>query len=151
MAIRKEITMTAEITFRIIAAICIMTMVGCILAVPVAVKYVKDKDKVHLTMEIDGDASDIFDASVRSHKRTSPETEVIKDDREKLIFEGKKVEEGGVEIWGRWQARQISEGKTEVEFQLKAKGMEEEALEKRAVSRIQEFCSEIGKRCEIEK
>jgi uncharacterized OsmC-like protein len=77
--------------------------------------------------------------------------EIIKDYREKLIFEGKKLEEGRVEIWAQWKADQISEGKTEIDFRIKAKGIEEEALEKRAVSRIQSFCSEIGKSCKIEK
>jgi hypothetical protein len=56
-----------------------------------------------------------------------------------------------VEIWAQWKADQVSEGKTEVDFRIKAQGLEPEALEKRAVSRIQSFCSEIGKSCNIEK
>ncbi|MCK5138669.1 MAG: hypothetical protein KAQ85_02400, partial [Thermodesulfovibrionia bacterium] len=134
-----------------VVLLSIISLIGCVAAIPLAVKYAKEKDMVKLTLQVDGNASDIFDASVRSHKRKSPETEVIKDDREKLIFEGKKVEKSGIEIWGRWKAKQISEGKTEVDFRIKAEGMEEEALEKRAVSSIQAFCSEIGKRCKIEK
>jgi len=55
------------------------------------------------------------------------------------------------EIWAQWKADQKSEGRTEVDFRIKAMGIEEEALEKRAVSRIQAFCSEIGKSCKIEK
>jgi hypothetical protein len=128
-----------------------MTTVGCVLAVPAAIKYIKEADMVKITLEVDGNASDFFDASVRSQMRKSPDTEIIKEDRENLIFEGKKVEGSGVEIWGRWQARQLSDGKVEVEFQLKAEGMEEEALETRAVNGIMAFCSEIGKRCKIEK
>jgi hypothetical protein len=134
-----------------VVLLSIILLIGCVAAIPLAVKYAKEKDMVKLTLQADGNASDIFDASVRSHKKKSPETEVIKDDREKLIFEGKKVEEGGVEIWGRWQAEQISEGKTEVNFRIKAEGMEEEALEKRAIRSIQAFCDEIGRRCKIEK
>jgi hypothetical protein len=134
-----------------VVLLSIISLIGCIAAIPLAVKYVKEKDMVMLTLQVDGKASDIFDASVRTHKRNSPETEVIKDDREKLIFEGKKVDANGVEIWGRWKAKQVSEGKTEVDFRLKAKGMEEEAIEKRAVDGIMAFCREIGKRCKIEK
>ncbi len=143
--------MANKIAICVAASLCIIIMTGCILAVPVAVMYIRDMDMVKLTMEVDGNASDIFDSSVRTQMRKSPETEVIKEDREKLLFEGKKVEGSGVEIWGRWQARQVSEGRTEVDFQLKAEGMEEEALEKRAISSVQAFCAEIGKRCVIEK
>jgi hypothetical protein len=134
-----------------IVLMSVISLIGCIAAIPLAVKYVKEKDMVMLTLQVDGNASNIFDASVRSHKKTSPETKIIKDDRENLIFEGKKVEANGVELWGRWKAKQVSEGKTEVDFQLKAEGMAEEALERRAVKGIMAFCREIGKRCKIEK
>ncbi len=56
-----------------------------------------------------------------------------------------------MEIWGGWQAKQISEGKTEVDLRLKAEGMEEEELKRQTLNGFQEFCKEIGKRCEIEK
>jgi hypothetical protein len=134
-----------------VVLLSIISLIGCVAAIPLAVKYAKEKDMVKLTLQVDGNASDIFDASVRSNKKKSPETKVIKDDREKLIFEGKKVEEGGVEIWGRWQAKQISEGKTEVNVKIKAEGMEEDALERKAIKSIHAFCDEIGKKCKIEK
>ncbi len=135
----------------VVALLSAITMIGCIAAVPIVVKKYKEKDMVKLTLQVDGNASDIFDTSVRSYKGTSPNAEIIKDDREKLIFEAKKVEGSGVEIWGQWRAKQVSEGKTEVDFRIKAKGIEEDALEKRAVKRIMAFCSEIGRSCNLEK
>ena len=136
-----------------VVLLSIISLIGCVAAIPLAVKYAKEKDKdmVKLTLRVDGNASDIFDASVRSQMKKSPETEIIKDDRENLIFEGKKIEASGVELWGRWKTKQISEGMTEVEFSLKAEGMKAEGLEIRAVSRILAFCREIGKVCKITK
>lgn len=136
-----------------VVLIALLSLTGCVVAVPYAVKYIREMDMVKLTLQVDGNAQDIFDASVISSIRISrryPETEIIRNDGEKLIFEGRRTEEGGVELWYQWEAKQISEGTTEVDFRIKAKGMEEDALKERAVNSIQAFCSEIGKRCEIE-
>lgn len=143
--------MTKISVLSIFVALYLISIFGCVLAIPVAVKYVKDMDKINLTMKVDGNASDIFDAAVRSQMKKYPETEIITEDRENLIFEGKRVEESGIEIWGRWKGKQVSAEKTEIEFSLKAEGMEEQEIERRAVNRIQAFCIKIGKRCEITK
>ena len=41
---------------------------GCVLGAIAAVNYVKDMDKVKLTMQTEGNASDIFDAAVHANK-----------------------------------------------------------------------------------
>jgi hypothetical protein len=135
----------------VIVLLSVISLIGCFAAIPLAVKYAKEKDMIKLTLRVDGNAADIFDASVRSHKRNSPETEVIKDDREKLVFEGKRINERGIEVWGTWESKQVSEDRTEVNFGIKAPGMEEGAMERQAVIAIQAFCTEIGKQCEIKK
>ena len=134
-----------------VVLLSVISLIGCFAAIPLAVKYAKEKDMIKLTLRVDGNADDIFDASVRSHKRNSPETEIIKDDREKLVFEGKRINERGIEVWGTWEAKQVSEERTEVTFRIKAPGMEEGAMERQAVIAIQAFCTEIKKQCEIKK
>jgi len=123
-------------------------IVGCIPVIPVAMKYLKDEDKVAVTMTVDGNAGDIYAASVSSQTKKFPNTQVIKDDRENLVFEGKRVE-GEKEIWGIGTTEQVSEGKTGVKIQVKSEGMSEEALKTRAVNSVNSFCSGIGKTCKV--
>jgi len=133
-----------------VVAVFIASLAACVAAIPVAVKMYKDADTVKLTMQVTGKAPDIYAAMVKSQMKKSPHTEVIKDDRENLEFEGKKAE-GEVKFWGHWKAKQLEGNKTEVKFRLRGEGIEEEALEKRALAGIHAFCAEIGEQCQIEK
>jgi hypothetical protein len=127
-----------------------LSLVACIAAIPVAVVMIKEKDTAKLTLELDGKAGDIFDASVRTMKRKNPDLEVIKEDREDLEFEAKRVKPDGKELWASWQVEQKDEKTVEVKFKVKGEDMEEEEVEKIAVDGIQAFCKEIGKKCNIE-
>jgi hypothetical protein len=124
---------------------------GCFMGAIYAVKYVKDMDKVILTMQTEGNAREIYDASVHANKTEYPYAEISEENRDKMIYEGKMAMKRGGELWFRWQMKQTSEGMTKVEVQLKGEGMEDKAMEEYAVRSIQAFCDEIGKRCEIKR
>lgn len=102
-------------------------------------------------MQTEGNAREIFDASVHSQKTKFPETEVLEENRDKLIVEGKRAVQNGKELWFKWQMKQLGDGMTRVELMIKGDGMEDKAVEEYAVKAIQAFCDEIGKRCEIRK
>jgi len=143
--------MKRAIYLSLIVLVSFFLLGGCVVPVIYAVKYIKDKDKVTLTIQTEGNAHEIFDASVRSNKSKFPENQVIEENRDKLIYEGKRVMKDGSELWFRWQTKQLSEGMTMVELEAKGSGMKEKVLEEYAVNAIQAFCTEIGKHCEITK
>jgi hypothetical protein len=128
-----------------------LSLVGCIAAVPIAVKMVKEKDMAKLTLELEGNAAEIFDASVRTTKRKNPDLEVIKEDREDLEFEAKRVKPDGKELWASWEVEQQDNNMVEIKFKVKGEDMEEEVVEKMALDGINAFCKEIGKKCNIEE
>jgi len=131
--------------------ISLIVFSGCVIGALAAVNYIKDMDKVKLTMQTEGNASDIFDAAVHANKSKFPEAKIIEENKGKLIYEGTRAMKSGGELWFRWQMKQTSEGMTKVEVELKGEGVEDKALEENAIKTIQAFCSEIGKRCEIKK
>jgi hypothetical protein len=128
-----------------------LLLVSIVSAVPLAVKLVKEKDMAKLTMEVEGKAEEIYDASIRSTRRRNPDMEVIVDDREDLEFEAKKITPEGKLIWASWKVEQKDEKTVEVEFKLKGEDVEEEVMEQRAMKGIQAFCVELRKRCKIEE
>ena len=128
-----------------------LSLAACIAAVPLAVKYVKEKDAAKLTMEVEGKAEEIYDSSVRSTRRKNPNMEVIVDDREDLEFEAKKMTPEGKLLWASWKVEQKDEKTVAVELKLKGEDVEEEVMEQRAIKNLQAFCAEIGKKCKIEK
>jgi hypothetical protein len=128
-----------------------LSLAACIAAIPIAVKMVKEKDMAKLTLEMEGNAAEIFDASVRTTKRKNPNLEVIKEDREDLEFEAKKMTPEGKELWAYWSVEQKDENMVELEFKIKGEDLEEEVVEKKALDGIHAFCKEIGKKCNIEE
>jgi hypothetical protein len=128
-----------------------LSLAGCVAAIPIAVKMVKEKDMAKLTLEVEGNAQEIFDATVRTVKRKNPDMEVIKEDREDLKFEAKRVKPDGKEMWAFWEVEQKDEKTVEVKFKVKGEDMEEEVVEQRAIKGINDFCKEIGKKCNIEE
>lgn len=132
-----------------VVLLSIISLVACVAAIPLAVKYAKEKDMAKLTLNVEGKAEEIYDASVRTFKRNNPDLEVIKD--KDLKFETKKMTPEGKELWASWKVKQKDEKMVEVEFKIKIEDMEEEAVEQRAIKGIQAFCDEIERRCKIEK
>jgi hypothetical protein len=135
----------------LVSIVSMLALSACIAAVPLAVKLVKEKDMAKLTMEVEGKAEEIYDASIRSTRRRNPDMEVIVDDREDLEFEAKKITPEGKLIWASWKVEQKDEKTVEVEFKLKGEDVEEEVMEQRAMKGIQAFCVELRKRCKIEE
>ena len=135
----------------LVVLITLIVFSGCVIGAVAAVNYIKDIDKVKLTMQTEGNASDIFDASVHANKTKFPEANIIEENRGKLIYEGTRAMKSGGELWFRWQMKQTGEGMTKVEVDLKGEGVEDKVLEDYAVKAIQAFCNEIGKKCEIKK
>jgi hypothetical protein len=149
----KEPVQAKGLTTRLllVSIVSMFALSACIAAVPLAVKLVKEKDMAKLTMEVEGKAEEIYDASIRSTRKRNPDMEVIVDDREDLEFEVKKMTPEGKLLWASWKVEQKDEKTVEVEFKVKGEDVEAEVMEQRAMKGIQAFCAEIRKKCKIEE
>jgi hypothetical protein len=132
-----------------------LLLAGCVAAIPVAVKYYKEKDFAKFDIMIQGDAKQIYADAVASVKANNPSLEIEKDDAEDLEFKGSVKKESGRTLVAMWEAKQKDEKNTLLSFMVKGLDGEqlvpEAEMKKLGTDAINNFCARTNRSCVIEE
>lgn len=143
-----------RITTLFSVTLLIALLMGCIAAVPYAVKVYKERDFVKLDIVADGQALDLYDTLDRYSIQKSPNRVVEKNDREKLKFEGNVTKPSGRVYFVEWEVEQLNPQQAKIDFMVKAEEdgepINEQELNGLAFEAIDSFCKRTERKCTIE-
>ena len=139
-----------DLTMRLAAVALVLgliSMTGCIAGGIYAVHLMTTEKVVVASIEVDAPAEKVYDAIVKIVKEKPPAPEIIAQDREKLFFEAKKVNEKGQEMWGAWQVSKVKRNRSHVLYSGWAEDWPMEDIQERMRAGFQKFCDDMGFKC----
>ena len=133
-----------------------LLLVGCIAAVPVAVKYYQEKDFAKFDVQMQGDAKQIYADVVASTKENNPDNmKIEKDDPEALEFEAQMTKASGRIYVVELEVEQADEKMSDVRFLVKGMDgeelVDEAEMKKLGTDAINRFCERTNRSCVIEQ
>ena len=147
---RRESNRFYDLTTRLAVValmLALVSMTGCIAGAVYGVYYMTTEKVVAASIEVDAPAEQVFDAIVKIVKETPPAPEIIAEDKEKLFFEAKKVNDKGQEMWGAWQVSKVKRNRSHVLYSGWAEDWEMEDIKERMRTGFQKFCDDMGFKC----
>lgn len=147
---RSKSNRTYDLITRLAAVALVLglvSMTGCIAGAVYGVYYMTTEKVVAASIEVNAPAEKVYDALVKIVKEKPPSPEIIAEDREKLFFEAKKVNEKGQEMWGAWQVSKVKRNRSHVLFSGWAEDWPMEDIEQRMRTGFQQLCDDMGWNC----
>ena len=136
----------------VVLVLPLVSMLGCVAAVPVAVYYMATERAFTMTMEVNAPAQEAFDAFYKISTEgvivKSP-LEIIQHNKEELFFEGTKVGEKGEELWAAWKVTPISRKKSNVILSAWFEDWPMEEVKQAVRNNVRRVCDLLGYKCKV--
>jgi hypothetical protein len=115
------------------------SLLGCVVAAVPIIYYATKEGGVVVTAQIDRDADEVWEATVRTAEKL-PNVKIVEQDDDKLFLEAEEV---GTENRGGIKVTSVGKGKSQLIVRGEAPG-EKEASERLSVRIVEDICNELG-------
>ena len=130
---------TGRYLVSLIVLLIAASLLACVAVVPI-VYYSTQEGGVVVTAQIDRDANEVWEATVRTGKKL-PHARIVERDDEKFFAKGEEVGTGNI---AGIKVTSIGEGRSQVIVRAKTAEGEEEAERSFAIRVVEDICNELG-------